>query len=214
MPGHVDSTVCYDAPMNRFTRRSDASRFIAVAFLLGLAFLPNASLSSPVSSVKPNSRLARNVRSTFGVSMPCSLAMCAENLDGGTVSGLLLGAGQADSIKFSLPHRSVMMPIPPEWMRKERGRLDAWADSVVTVARRKPNPVYVGQTYFAIPGAVPVAIGSAQESLLITLLQISPSRAASFHTHAMRNRAEACAKRVSRILEEQRSRLASIGRSK
>ena len=106
------------------------------------------------------------------------------------------------------------MPIPPEWMRKERGRLDAWADSVVTVARRKPNPVYVGQTYFAIPGAVPVAIGSAQESLLITLLQISPSRAASFHTPAMRNRAEACAKRVSRILEEQRSRLASIGRSK
>ncbi len=194
--------------------RSDASRSMAVALLLGIAFLPSDALSDPVSSANATSRLARDVRSAFDVAMPCSLAMCGENLDGGTVSGLLLGSGPRDSIKFSLPNRMVGIPNPPSWMRKNRERLNAWADSFVTIARSKPNPVYIGQTYYTIPGAVPVAIGSVRESLLIVLLRTSPSRAASFRTQALRIRAEECARRVSRILEEQRRKLAATGGSK
>lgn len=182
-------------------------RALRGCLLIILTIFPLELCDAAPKQPTAGSRFARRVRAEFGVTMPCSLSMCEGNLDGGTVSCQILGAGPGESIEFSLPARLVVIPSPPPWIRADRARLNAWADSIVAAAHAKPNPLYIGRTYYALPGAVPVPIGSAKESLLIELLRTAPSRPESFGTPAIRARAEQAALRVAGTLEEQRARL-------
>jgi hypothetical protein len=91
-------------------------------------------------------------------------------------------------------------------MRRDKTRLLAWVDSIAAKARTKPRPVYVGQTFYALPGAVPVTIGSPQESS-ITLLRVSRTRPGLFVLPPSESERSSALRGRTDFLQDQRDRL-------
>lgn len=111
-------------------------------------------------------QLSTRLKSTFGISLPCSLRWCDSYMDGGSVGGIVVDR-RGDSLQWA------WSPLVPGLGRRAqeasvpRDRLNAWVDSVLLAT---PFPVYVGVTYYRNPGGRPLPIEGSAESLFIQLL--------------------------------------------
>lgn len=144
-------------------------------------------------------QLSTHLRSTFGMSLPCSLVWCDSYLDGGSMGGLIVDR-EADSLKWA------WSALVPDLFSRARGadqhgaRLEAWSDSVLS---HTPHPVYIGIKYYRDAGGRPIGIGSPAESLFIQLLWYVVGSDSEF-THADYKRPRAAS--VARALQRQRAR--------
>jgi hypothetical protein len=102
---------------------------------------------------------------------------------------------------------------PPEPIRKDARRvkawMDAWEDSVSMV---RPRLGYIHAEYPANPGAVPLPVGSSEESLLIEVLRSAVARETSATMSASERRKLEAASYVVAALQRQRGKLAANGR--
>jgi hypothetical protein len=188
--------------MHTFPKNSSVLVRASVALIL--------TLSQGCVHDKPQeSRFAARIGSTFGLSLPCSLVSGGIHLDGGSMGVILLGAkGDSLAVAWSGTFR---MPEPPTSILHDRPRLKVWADSIVNA---QEMPAYVGADWFRAPGAVPIAIGSPKESLLIDILRSCAGRDSSSSFNPLLGAMAGhsypppafFAWRIIRFLEEQRAR--------
>jgi len=114
-------------------------------------------------------QFATRVKTTFGISLPCSLRSCGSYLDGGSVGGFVVDR-RGDSLLWAW---SPLVPGLPGLGRLSReasvprDRLNAWTDSVLLAT---PFPAYIGVTHYRNAGGKPLPIGGSAESLFIQLL--------------------------------------------
>lgn len=146
---------------------------------------------------------ASRVKSTFGLSLPCSLAWCDSYLDGGSVGGVLVGA-QADSLRWAWGPGSTPMPLPPDAIMRDPAAMNAWGDSVAQSIRRR---AFVGAKEFSDPGATPLPIGSPEESLFVQLLWTAVMRDSVSMSKRGPEGKGLMAAYVARMLETQRARV-------
>lgn len=106
-------------------------------------------------------QLSMRIKSTFGISLPCSLSRCEGG--GGVVGGLMVDT-KGESLKWAWGRPSDGIVVP-EW--GDRDRVEAYLDSVF---KNPPTLAYVGAEDYRAPGARPLSVGSSAESLFIQLL--------------------------------------------
>ena len=129
---------------------------------LGVVVALVASCERPLTAAER--LLSIRLKSTFGISLPCSLGWCGSYMDGGTTGGLIVG--REDSLKFAMGRLRRPGKIPKS-IRYDSVRVRAWEDSFL---RYPPTLAYVGVDHWSDPGGRPLLVGSPEESLLIRLL--------------------------------------------
>ena len=171
---------------------------------LGVAAL-SLFLSGCVKSSSPpaESEFASKVKSTFGLSLPCSLAWCDWHPGWESVGGVLVGA-QGDSLPWAWGPGTTPVPVPPEAIARDTKAMSAWGDSVLQSSRRR---AFIGATHFSSPDAKPLTIGSPEESLFVRLLWTTVERdSVAMSKHGPQGKGLMAAY-VVRMLETQRARV-------
>lgn len=171
----------------------------ALCFLVAILLLTTTCTRDPRSVA--DRQLAIRVKTTFGISLPCSLAWCARYLDGGSVGGVFVGA-ERDTLKWSWDGAMREMPDVPGSIRHDPNRLNAWADSVVEAV---PRLAYFGASHFRAPGARPLTVGSSSESLFIQLLWSAIGADSVFIPPPGKRDKNPMAASVARALQRQRA---------
>jgi hypothetical protein len=182
----------------RLTQRSTSLAGIVVGLGVLLAFV-TACERGPRSIAERH--LATRIKSTFGISLPCSLRWCDSYLDGGSVGGVVVDR-KGDSLQWA---SSPLMPGLGSRSRAAgiaRDRLNAWVDSILLAT---PFPVYVGVTYYRAAGAKPLPIGGSAESLFIQLLWQAVGADSVFKDASRSHRKRPLAASVARCLQRQRA---------
>ena len=134
-------------------------RTVAFCICIGVSLSIAAGCSRDPRAVADR-QFATRIKSTFGMSVPCSLAWCGGYLDGST-GGVLVGTARHTLLwSWGLPPSAASV-------RRDGTHSNSWVDSVV---RATPIPVYIGAAHYRAAGAKPLAVGSSSESLFIQLL--------------------------------------------
>jgi len=134
------------------------------------------------------------------VSLPCTLITAVTYLDGG-VAGGSMGGAKGEVLKFAFgPTRMTPAAKADTIYYPATGQL-----VVDTVSTSKQYQAYVGADYPTKPGATPLGIGTAAESVFIDVLQTAVLRERRGTTDPHQNPAAATAAGVITILERQRS---------
>jgi hypothetical protein len=129
--------------------------------------------------------LAARAQALLGVSLPCTLLTAVSYLDGGAAGGTLRGA-KGEVLKFAFGPTG-MRPAQP-------------ADTT-----SKQYQAFVGADYPTKPGATPLGVGTAAESVFIDVVRIAVLRERRGTTTPTQNPSAATAAGVITILERQRS---------
>jgi hypothetical protein len=152
---------------------------------------------------------AARIKSTFELSLPCSLLWCDSYLDGGSVGGVIVDA-RKDTLMWAwrgLAGMHIPAPPVPNSAPNYRPRLLAWKDSLL---RSIPCPAFIGAKHYREPGARPLAVGSPQESLFIQLFGSAIGADTVFDYSLHKRQKGPMAAGVLRALRRQRSGLSAI----
>ena len=150
-------------------------------------------------------RLSARLKTTFGISLPCSVMWCDSYSDG-SMGGLIVDTGK-DSLQWAW---SPLVPWLGERARAANlhgARLDAWADSVLW---HTPYPLLVGAAYYSAADARPIAIGSSAESSFIQLLWYVVGADSEFIDADRTHHKSPFAASVARCLQRQRAGLPAM----
>lgn len=176
----------------------------ALCFLVATLLIAAACTRDPRSAV--DRRSATPINPALRISMPCSLVWCGSYFDRGSQGGVLVGSA-GDTLLWAWAG-GINLPTPPASVRHDRARFDSWADSMV---RANPMPVYIGAKHYREPGAVPLAIGSPDESLFIRILWSAiGADSVPTPTRIAKQRYGPRAAGVARALQKQRAGLPAV----
>jgi hypothetical protein len=144
--------------------------------------------------------LAARAQSLLGVSLPCTLITAVTYLDGG-VAGGSLGGAKGEVLKFAFG--STVNPPPPP---TDTTFYPATGELVVdTLSTTKQYQAFVGADYPTKPGATPLGMGTAAESVFIDVLRSAAVRERKGTADPHQNSGAATAASIVTILERQRS---------
>jgi hypothetical protein len=144
--------------------------------------------------------LAARAQSLLGVSLPCTLITAVTYLDGG-VAGGSLGGANGEVLKFAFGSTKNPPPPPTDTTYyPATGEL-----KVDTLSTTKQYQAFVGADYPTKPGATPLGVGTAAESVFIDVLRAAAVRERKGTTDPHQNSGAATAASIVTILERQRS---------
>ena len=175
---------------------------LLVAVLLASA-LAGCSQSKPPQPAAQAERidpiLAARAQALLGVSLPCTLLTAVSYLDGGSAGGTLRGA-KGEVLKFAFGPAGTKPAQPADTVY-----YPATGQLAVDTLGAKQYQAFVGADYPTKPGATPLGVGTAAESVFIDVVRIAVLRERRGTTTPTQNPAAATAAGVITILERQRS---------
>jgi len=171
---------------------------VAVSLASALA---GCSQSQPAAQAERiDTILAARAQALLGVSLPCTLLTAVSYLDGGAAGGTLRGA-KGEVLKFAFGPTGMRPTQPADTSYyPATGHL-----AVDTLGTSKQYQAFVGADYPTKPGAMPLGVGTAAESVFIDVVRIAVLRERRGTTTPTQNPAAATAAGVITILERQRS---------